>query len=517
MKFSRNIYIAVTIAMLVLGSLGQALAEIRYHVVQPGQNLYRIALNYGVTVQAIIDANQGITEDHVPAGMKLLIPDATKEPVKGALDQLPVTTKPVSTQTPVIQVPARPTPGKTAADNSAAKPAAPVANGEDWCVAGEGHWSDGTLNISVILPFNLSSTSADDLKAQMRNVEFYQGVLMAVDEIQEAGRRVKVQAFDTGTESLYGLLCSKELQQTDVVIFAGKEEELRQVADWSDKCGTPVVSTSEYYASLQGMYDNLFQINTPKSMLYPQLTDELLRRFADYTFVFLTDQGSESKADPYSATLKQAMTRSHIAYHELTYKTPEMLMACDSILGLKDENLLFVPVTPQPEAMRKMFSGLQHVKILRDARYEQSKAEGHAPESGQPQLAVLGYPEWVLYASEFSTYYYDLNVYMFSKFYINPFDARLKRFYATFKQWYGKEPMALAPKYAILGYDIAGTFLRSLSHNGMHLQERITGEVSDGLQNVLWFSDSLGKGFYNQGFYLVHFTPESTIEKIVVQ
>jgi hypothetical protein len=167
--------------------------------------------------------------------------------------------------------------------------------------------------------------------------------------------------------------------------------------------------------------------------------------------------------------------------------------------------------------MRRMFSGLQHVKILRDARYQEALTVGKADPAGPPKLAMLGYPEWILNTSDFINYYYDLNVYMFTKVYANPFDPELKNFYTTFKKWYGKEPMSLVPKYGILGYDIAKFFLQSLNRHGEHIEERIDGYLSDGLQTAFCFDRSAGAGFYNRGFYLVHFTPESTVEKIVVQ
>lgn len=475
--------------MLLMGVTMGLQADVRRHTVQPGQNLYRISKNYGVTVEAILKANPGITEENVPSGYTLIIPEATTAPVP---------------------MPLTPVEDEHSKNGSS-------GFGFDWSSLGDSHWNDGVLNLAVILPFNLEGESVEENKVQMRNVEFYEGVLLAVDEMQERGRRLKVQTYDLSTQSLYSILYSQELQQADVVIAAGKEDEIRQVAVWSDGTGTPVVSPFDFNNSMLGMYEHLFQLNTPKSMLYSKLTEELMQRFSDYTFIFVSDSVGNRKVDPYPQELKQALSRRRIPYRELSYLSPERLMSCDSILGLKDENILFVPVTPQPEAMRRMFSGLQHVKILRDARYELAVSEGRAPADGQPELAVLGYPEWVLNTQDFINYYYDLNVYMFTKFYANPFDPKLNTFYSTFKQWYGKEPMQLAPKYALLGYDVASTFLRSLLLNGVHLEQRMSDEMYDGLQTAMNFENGGGRGFYNRGFYLVHFTPESTIEKIVVR
>jgi LysM repeat protein len=45
-----------------------------YHTVQPGENLFRIALRYGTTVDAIVAANSLANPNAVQVGQKLLIP-----------------------------------------------------------------------------------------------------------------------------------------------------------------------------------------------------------------------------------------------------------------------------------------------------------------------------------------------------------------------------------------------------------------------------------------------------------
>ncbi len=497
----------------------------REHVVRPGDTLYSLAKLYGVTVEAIQAANPSIEGTNIPTGMTLVIPVAAKEnsttenKTKSALSFANSGSK---KETPAVQ-PSQPkttivTPDKKPISNAAPvvefanKPTLPTYN-----VLGNGHWTDGTLSVAVILPFHLNAKNADDQKIQMRSVELYQGVLLAVDEIQQLGRRVSVMAFDISTQPIQKILSDQNLLTADFIIAPMEENDLKQVADWGEEHGTPVVSPSIFNASLVDKYEHLFQINTQKSMLYPQLTEDLLSRFKNYTFVFLTDSISGHKVDPYPALLKKELLSKGVKCKDLSYYRPERLMACDSILGIMEDNILFVPVTPQQESMRRMFSGLQHVKILRDARFQDALTKGTATKA-QPKMAVLGYPEWVLYTNDFIDYYYDLNVYLFSKLYVNPFDPFVKRFYDNFKSWYNKEPMALMPKYGILGYDITRFFMRSLSRHGQHIEERIVGQEEDCLQNVFCFvHGENGKGFYNHGLYLVHFTPESTIEKIVIK
>ena len=44
------------------------------HVLEPGENLYRVALRYGVTVDDIVKANHIEDPTKVPVGTKLFIP-----------------------------------------------------------------------------------------------------------------------------------------------------------------------------------------------------------------------------------------------------------------------------------------------------------------------------------------------------------------------------------------------------------------------------------------------------------
>jgi len=46
------------------------------HVVQPGETLFRIALRYGTTVEAIVQANNLVNPDFIVPGQRLVIPAA---------------------------------------------------------------------------------------------------------------------------------------------------------------------------------------------------------------------------------------------------------------------------------------------------------------------------------------------------------------------------------------------------------------------------------------------------------
>jgi len=52
----------------------------REHIVQPGENLFRIALRYGTTVEAIAAANRIVNPSFIRVGQRLVIPAVGEAP-----------------------------------------------------------------------------------------------------------------------------------------------------------------------------------------------------------------------------------------------------------------------------------------------------------------------------------------------------------------------------------------------------------------------------------------------------
>jgi LysM repeat protein len=94
--------LAAGLALLVLAiwvTPGRAAEQI--HIVQPGENLFRISLRYGVTVQAIQAAN-GLNSYIIYVGQALVIPD-TSAPVATTLPATPLPATPAASLTHVVQ------------------------------------------------------------------------------------------------------------------------------------------------------------------------------------------------------------------------------------------------------------------------------------------------------------------------------------------------------------------------------------------------------------------------------
>lgn len=486
------------LAFVLFFFVANVFAENRQHLVKPGDTLYSISKKYGVSVEAIQAANPSIEGTNIPAGMVLVIPgdgdeDKKDGKKKAILFNFKKKDKESKNDKPVepVQAPVKVKQEEKTEETPVVQMRQKQFGAPD--------------NIAVIMPFNLNAQTSTDDKQQMRSVEFYEGFLLAVNEAQQSGQNILVQTYDLGTKSMNEILATKSLLDADFIIAPMDAADVKQVADFGKENDINVVSPFFFNQEMGCANKNLIQLNTSKTLLYDDLTTDLINRFKGYDIVFLSDSNYVSKKDPYVKYLKNELKSRNVKYYDFSYLNPERLTSIDSTLNIVNHDILYIPEANSKESMKKMFPCLKCTTF--DLASEQAKTG---------QTAVLGYPEWILYTSDFMDYYYDMNVYIFSKFYINPFDENVKLFNNNFRYWFAKEPMSLTPRYANLGYDIGKYFLSAVRKNGRHFEEHLAGFAKETLQSMMSFKQD-GDGYINKGLYLVHFTPASQIEKYEIK
>ena len=501
------------------------------HLIRPGETLYSLAKYYNVTVEAIQAANPSIEGTTIKSGMTLIIPDLNKPKTpavvaapqpqqkqeeveettkkkkgfslfkkkdkkdkKGKKDskdkqETQVVTTPVPQAVSVVEPVQKTVVTPEVPTKRVKRPGAPD-------------------NVVMILPFNLNSKTSTEDKQQMRSVEFYEGFLLAVDEAQKAGQKILIQTYDLGTKSMAEILATQSLKDADVIIAPMDTKDVSAVAEYGKKNDINVVSPFVFSSEDSKGNEHLIQLNTSNSLLYENLTKDVIRRFKNYDFVFLTDSSHIAKTDPYAQHLKKAMKENGIRHYDFSYKTPEKLARVDSILRIVGNDILYIPTVNSKETLQGMFPSLRSSVFVGGNESDVVKTPS--------KISVLGYPEWILYANDFMSDYYDMDVHMFSKFYANPFDESVKEFYRKFHYWFDKEPMPLNPRYALLGYDVGRYFLAAIRQYGMYFNEHLENFSKETLQFKMSFEKD-GEGWINKGLYLVHFQQSTQIEKYEIE
>ena len=85
----RKVLMLILVVLTLLALTPTVLAQDQVHIVQPGENLYRIALRYGTTIQALAAANGLSNTGRIYVGQQIVVPSGGNEnaPTSAATDE----------------------------------------------------------------------------------------------------------------------------------------------------------------------------------------------------------------------------------------------------------------------------------------------------------------------------------------------------------------------------------------------------------------------------------------------
>ncbi|MBR5102738.1 MAG: LysM peptidoglycan-binding domain-containing protein, partial [Muribaculaceae bacterium] len=346
--------------------------------------------------------------------------------------------------------------------------------------------NDDKVNIGIILPFQLHKE--DPPRQALLYTDFYKGFLLAVDSIGKKSKKpVNINVWDTQhnlnvTDSLLAL---DEMKNLDVLFAPGEPKQLQRVNKFGETNHIDVINC---FTGKNNDYETnpyVFQVNTPNSMLSSIVSDWVGKKFNEYTIVYLDDPDLRD-TDFYPAFKEQieALGMKHktlTIIHDLEYEKLSKYMD-------PGMNYLFVPTTSSKTMMAKT------IKAIKTAKNERFDCE----------IALLGYPEYLLMTKDYGESFSAIDTYIFSKFYNN--DAkRTRNIENLFVKQYGETMINTMPSMALLGFDMGMYVINALS-NGQSLGK--ANSVHDGIQTSLNFErvNNWG-GFINRFVKIVHMTP----------
>lgn len=450
--------------------------NVERYVVQEGETLYSIARKHGVSVESLEAANPSL--GILKRGMTLVIPPSD------GLGTMAVQVTPVDRQTEVLPppgaqvlpMPAYPSPGEVII------PAEPV-------------------KIAVALPF-MTATSEKSKSSQLF-AEFYRGFMLAVDSLRKDERPVHVYAFDTHdrVDSVRNLLSRPEMKEMSILIAPDDEEQLKEFAFFGRTNNVPVINTFVVKDNSYRYNPAIVQCNIPHHDMYTKAIKELTREFLGATPVILnSEDGADDKAE-YIALLRQQLDSMNVRYLTIDYKSRLSFDALKSLT--KGHNYVFIPTSGKQSEFAKIAPALISLQ----------------EQMGTPDaVRVFGYPEWITFRGESQKQLHELNTSIYSRFYSNPDDVRVKEINELYKKWYGSEMGNFLPSQGLLGFDMGMFVIESLRAPSVALDS--PGAVSvdngmkiyDGVQNSFHIVRVPNAGAVNDMLYIITFRPSGIIE-----
>lgn len=514
----------------------------QYHTIQPGETLYGLMKRYDVTVEAICKANPGLSESNFRSGQVIIIPAADKtadlpiiqsdqsasqsvvipqqsyrdihkvkrrETIYSICREYGITEEELIAANPELkteklkrgkyiripfhkQMPVAPvvTPGESAMPT----------NSELFERINSDTKRKNQLKVAVMLPFMLNGGNQGE---QMRMVEYYQGVLMAINELKKNGTSFDIHTYDTqnNATTVRQILARSEMKDMDLIIGPGHATHIPAISAFSEqnKIRLVVPFTSKCDEVFGNPY--LYQVNTPQSYLYSEVYEHFLRKFRGNNIIFVDAGDGETDKREFIGGFKQELKDQHIPFREINANSKESI---EQALQSGTENIL-IPTSGSNIALIKLLPYLKALKLSWEAEETPDKYSLH----------LFGYPEWQTYTTDHLDDFYTFDTYFYTSFYANNLSVSVVNFQKEFRQWYHKEILNTYPKYAILGYETAHYLLKGLSLYGNKLEQHLNNIQVTPIQTSFRFERvSNWGGFINKKVFFIHFTKDHELIKM---
>ena len=495
-KLSVDSEIAVPRKDFMTGRQEFAVQEPNYlfHRVVKGESLSSIASQYGLTVRELRKVNGSIRFPQVGEYIRV--------PAPKVVEAVPVSIIPekdsakVVTEQPVITI---------------TRPAVhtPVKN------------LKGSFNIAVLLPFYLKENAIRiDIDSSMVKgrkifkvinrpdefiypgsfgfVEMYEGILMACDTLRSIGLDITVHTFDINNDTIEitRLIRNGQLDRMDMIIGPVYSSNLAKVTAYARKLGIPVVSPVQLINNSALLNNpNLFLANATLEIAQNTISRKVGEYF-DKNFVFIHSDtsGMDPDVKKFKGKLISELS-NRLPFEEIKFKefivNTNLSFNNDSINRLEHalsnttDNIVIIASEEAP-AISETLQNLQGL-------------------STKYVLKVFGYPVMRGLNNLEPRYLFDLDILVYSPFWIDYSSKEVKQFNADFREKFLTEPNEMS--YAWLGYDITYYFLSGLaihgkdflSHPEMHNPKLLETEFD-------FRRKSMNDGFENQKLYPVKYT-----------
>ncbi len=470
-----------------------------YHKVQQGESLSSIAQIYGLSVKELRRENRDM-----------------RFPQVGDYVRVPVSRESVINEAVAEK--------KDSVPEETAEIFKPVKRPAEYTKLKE---LSGSINVAVLLPFYFSENARrieidssrmvkgkriyKDIKrpddwiypGSVDFLEMYEGILLAADTLRSLGLEVNLSAYDikSDTIDLEKLIESGKLKNMDLVIGPVYSHNLTRVSDYLKDTGIPVVSPVPLYNnSVLDGNPNLFMAN-PSLEVAQRALARKLSEYADNNFIFIHSDslGLDADVKRFKNLIITELT-AWVPFEDIKFK--ELLFFSRSKFDNDSINRLEHALSSQAENIVIIAS--EDPPVISETIMD---VHGLLKKHN---LKVFGYPVLREIETLEPRYFFDLDMLLFSPFWIDYNSNDVKQFNNDFRMKFMTEPAEIS--YAWQGFDIAYYFISGLALHGKEFVNNPIMHRLDLLHTDFEFEKkNINDGFENKKLYLIHFSRDFNV------
>jgi ABC-type branched-subunit amino acid transport system substrate-binding protein len=273
--------------------------------------------------------------------------------------------------------------------------------------------------VVLMLPFCIGMS--DKWKVRETMAEYYEGVELAIEELEKQGMKMNLVVLDTKMDSLevIRLLSDPEMQETDLFIGPVYDNELVEVEKFCATYKIPLVSPLRYYPKTTGADFPLINCTAVDSLQYFYFGKHASQAFRKFQVIVVDDAAKNAK----------------------TYAARNFKKGYESASGRTCQIIDGKVATPA-----SVWNGKDSLLIYYPGKGASSCSNGLSI-AGHDKWIVAGPADWL--GIERVNYNVFNGVYFYDAYSIPYNDTAYKSFRQNFRSQYGGDP----ERYTFIGYD----------------------------------------------------------------
>ena len=435
------------------------------HTVKWYESIDDIAAKYGVTAEEVMAANK-LSDRKLKSRMKLEIPEPGEVVIADVAAE--EETLPQADSTTVVSHD-----GQIAEETEDESP---------W-------WTfrkNEKVTASLLLPFKATGTSGS-----RSNMDFYSGVLLAVNDLAAAGISTDLNVYDIADGSYDPT--RNDIRNSDIIIGPVSVKDITMSLTSVGNSSVLVSPLDPKAESLVSTHPDMVQAPTPHKMQYNDLATWIKEDcLPDDKVILISEKGA--RLTEASLEMKQSVDSARIDYSIFSYSILEgrdiekplkalMTNTATNRIMIISENEAFV--NDVVRNLNMMIHQKYNVTL-----YGPSKIRSFET------IEVENFHKTNLHVS--LTYYIDYN------------DPRVKNLLMKYRALFNTEPT----QFAYQGYDIASYFIELCSKYGKDWQKYLPHEEKSMLQSTFKCMQQGEGGYVNQGVRRIVYEKDWTIIKV---
>jgi len=330
-------------------------------------------------------------------------------------------------------------------------------------------------------------------------LQFYEGVLLAVDSMQHAGMDVQLNVFDTqrSADSIRKFIYSPEFLETDLIIGPVYPNVQSEVADIAAKNHIPIISPLASQSNDINSNPYYFQVNPDRDYLAVKTAELVADEYYNSNFVVVKTSDYAGTTEGrivnliqeklYNAGLLNQPNGVNFSIYDFENDGPFGLRR---ILSHSKENVIFIPSSNEGEVS----VAVSNIYNLAD----------------DYSITLIGTNRYQQYKSIEIEKFHDLKLKFIAPYWVDYQKPSTIHFINKFKTNFYTEP----DNFGMQGYDVTFYFLNAFKNYGTAFEGCLSYMQVDLTQGNYNFEkvSALG-GYMNHGVSVISYEPNYTVER----